>query len=128
MEREKETLIDLVMKNGRLMKKVLKNGEETLVPVEEENDQFKDTKTVPNDWNPQTACALVPPDDPLTKDQHVNRSMRIEALLVKAISPRMKDGKTETIDTGGNSALKELLKDLCKAMGGPWLEYTDKIK
>lgn len=129
---ENETLLDLVILDGKLFKKVLKAGEESLVPVEEKKPLtgrfFEDTDTYPQEWDPQTANALTPPSDPLTREELVNRSMRVEALLIKALSPRMKRGDTESFDTGGNGALKELLQDLCRVMGGPWLDYVERIK
>lgn len=131
---DNETLIDVEIRDGQLVKKVArKDGSIEYVPVEEKStkpsmtERFADTETVPNDWKPTTTKVLMP-KQPLTREQHVDRSCRVEAVLIKAFSPRMRESSTETLDTRGNTAVKELLENLCDAMGGEWKERAKHIK
>lgn len=144
MSIESDTLLDIVIKDGKLFKRVYRNGEEVLEPVQEHKEEpsqsfsqsfsqrFADTETIPQDWTPpdeNTEILKKRDKHGLTRAEHVDRSLRVEAILVKAFSPRMRLGHvTETIDTNGNGALKELLVDLCKAMGPPWNEKIPHIK
>lgn len=131
---ENETLIDVEVRDGVLVKKVArKDGRIDYVPVEHTNtkpsmtERFADTETIPADWKPTTTEVLMP-KQPLTREEHVDRSCRVEAVLIKAFSPRMRGDFTESLNTNGNTAVKELLEDLCRAMGGPWLEEMKRIK
>jgi hypothetical protein len=140
MSIENDTLLDIVIKDGQLFKRVFRNGEEVLEPVQEDNNEpsrsfsqrFDDTETIPQDWTPPSDnTEILKPIEKkgMTRAEHVDRSLKVEAVLVKAFSPRMRLGRsTETIDTNGNGALKELLIDLCKAMGPPWNEKIPHIK
>lgn len=144
MSIENDTLLDVVIKDGQLFKRVYRNGEEVLEPVQEHKEEpsktfserFANTETIPQDWIPpdENTQILKPHVEKhtrhgLTRAEHVDRSLRVEAILVKAFSPRMRLGHvTETIDTNGNGALKELLVDLCKAMGEPWTSKIPNIK
>lgn len=136
MFNENETLVDIVIKNGQLFKKLLKNGKEILEPVEEDverdtTNDFADTSTVPAPWKDADTEILMPKNKGhkvLTRSQHVDRSLRLEAVLVKALGPKMRGSDMETIDLGGNSALKELLLDLCQASGGEWSKVAKRIK
>jgi len=130
-----ETLIDVEIRDGKLVKKVArKDGTIDYVPVEETvtkpsiTERFEGTDTIPQSWSPPKTENVLTPKQPLTREEHVDRSCRIEAVLIKAFSPRMSGSKTESVDTRGNTALKELLVDLCNAMGGPWVEKANKIK
>ena len=126
-----ETLADVVIRDGRLMKKFVdRHGNETFAPIEEENeDPFAGTETVPSDWttSEDTDPVLIP-KEALTRAEHTDRSLKVEATLIKALSPRVgRRGGTETIDTNGNTALRDVLIDLCKAMGGEWADRAKHI-
>lgn len=137
---ENETLLDVVMRDGKLFKRVIRNGESVLEEIVEENkkeetsfsERFSGTETIPQDWTPpsDTTQILTPLSHAVTKSEHIDRSLRVEAILVKAFSPRMKSmkGEINVIDTKGNGALKELLTDLCKALGGDWEDRISDIK
>lgn len=97
-------------------------------------DRFKDTDTIPHDWKPEQEGTQVPNDwkqsdtntleelpDPLTRDERVQASLKLELLLVKIFG-------THNVDTKGNQAFKAVLIDLCKIAGGSWAEYIKKIK
>jgi len=127
MDKLDATLVDIVFINGKLCKAIEHtDGTKEYVPVKSEESSFQDTETIPCDWKP-TTTEVLERHTPLTKDEHIDRSCRIEAILVKAFSPRMGESNSY-LDTRGNTALKELLKDLCRAMGGEWEEKSNKIK
>lgn len=89
--------------------------------LESITERFKDTDTVPHDWNPEDTDTLYELPDPLTKDERIQASLKLELLLVKIFG-------TNNVDTKGNLAFKAVLTDLCKIAGGHWNEYINKIK
>jgi len=84
-------------------------------------DRFYDTDTVPHDWKPTDTDTLKELPDPLTRDERIQASLKLELLLVKIFG-------TNYVDTKGNMAFKAVLIDLCKIAGESWNKYIDKIK
>ena len=126
-----DSLIGIVIRDGQLCQRYIDhNGKERVTPVQEEkaeqsvSERFKDTETVPQDWAPLADTSVLEPL--LTRNEHVARSCALEALLVKAFA-RSSPG-TETFDTRGNTAVKELLTELCRIMGGEWSERAKSIR
>lgn len=129
------------------------DGEVSLVPFDPESvpnetsEQvgFKDGDTQPQAWNPQTEnlTPLVAPDgeeapERLTVAEHKNRSHRmalaleeqLDAILIKLGAPRLRDIDPETgvIDFKGNSLAYDLVRSLCEAGGGRFLDIIPKLK
>lgn len=122
---EKSPLVDVVLKDGKFMKQVQHpDGRIDYEPLKEINDDpFEGTETVPDDWTPPDTEILIASETPvkstgLTRDEHCERSCRIEAVLIKYLSPSTGGPFTESIDTKGDAKLKSLLQDLCHAFGG----------
>ena len=129
-----DTLIDVFIgEDGKLYKKVLHadgTKERVLVDKSAEADpsmseRFADTETVPNDWSDPGTEAITAPPNPMTREERSDMSLRIEALMAKWTTRTT--GNSGTIDTKGNTAVKEMLIDLCRALGGPWLDVAERI-
>jgi len=118
---EEQSLLGVVIRDGRLCQRVRHaDGTETVQPVVEESpDPYKETVTVPAPWNPQTENALRRrrPEDGWTREEHVKRSLAVEAVWVRWTSGRTTGPGTETINTRGNAMLASLLKELGAALG-----------
>jgi hypothetical protein len=97
-------------------------------------DRFKGTDTVPNDWAPDdddthgpqswekgSESTLEQISDLLTRDQHLERSVSLELLLVKIFA-------LGEVNTKGNMQFKGILVEMCKIAGGHWLENIKDIK
>jgi len=124
---ENETLLGVVIQDGRLMQRVLRGSEEVLEPVPERDtaDSFADTETRPAPWVPLAESGSEPPSTTmLTHRQHEQRSIQLEALLTKALGVGA-DGSPSVTDTRGNTALAELLREMCQIMGrADWAEQV----
>lgn len=136
-----ESLIGLFSdENNVLCEKIVhKDGTIEYLPIDipEEiqsiTERFKDTDTiphdwapdqetrVPHDWTPQDTDTLEQLSESLTREEHINRSLQLEVLLVKIFG-------TNNVDTKGNQAFKAVIQDLCKIAGGHWPDYIQKIK
>ena len=126
MPTENETLLGVVIQDGRLMQRVLRGSEEMLEPVPERpaEDSFADTETCPAPWVPLAESGSEPRQTTtmLTHRQHEQRSIQLEALLTKALGVGA-DGQPTVVDTRGNTAVAELLRSMCHIMGrADWAE------
>jgi hypothetical protein len=128
---EEQSLAGVFFLNGRLVQKIRHaSGKEEIIPVPElDRDPFSETQTVPQDWKPSNESPITERRDReyRTSREHVDRSCLLEALLIKIFSARIKD-QTDTFDTRGNSALAEVLRDLCRIAGSPWDQMVSRIK
>ena len=120
-----QTLIDMCFKDGVLCKIVKhSNGTKEYVPVEQE-DSFEGVETKPLPWHRTDTNILEKKS--FTRDEHVDRSCRAEAILVKLFSESMKNGD-KCVSTNGNEAFKSVIVDLCKAIGGDWVDKIKDVK
>lgn len=147
MKSENESQLGLRWVNGELCELVIHgDGREEFKPIpreevcfeEFEEDPFKDTSTVPNKWDRDaTTNVLEKKVDSRevttttlkrkssngsgrmrTVRERADQSCRLEALLVKIFGD---DGDSdEVLNVNGNTALKEVLEDLCRIVGEPW--------
>lgn len=83
-------------------------------------DAWKDDDIQPQDWKPQTESSLEQVSQLLTRNQHVDRSVSLELLLIKIFG-------TNKVDTKGNKAFKTILSDLCQIAGGYWITKIKDI-
>ena len=125
------SLIGIVVVDGVLHQRYVdRHGKEQLVPVPTappSSPSFVDTETIPHDWTPRDSEVLEPKAKSamLTRDEHVKRSCQLEALLVKVFTRSCPD--TQRLDVKGNTALKEIIQDLCLIAGGEWITRAKDI-
>lgn len=114
---EQESLIDYIPgERGEPLQRVQhRDGYVELLPAEE-----------PQPWQDPKTAPLARKSEQLTREEHVARSIRTEAMLIKWTSVSLRKPMTETI-TIQDAKARALLIDLCHAVGGKWRDVADRI-
>lgn len=123
-----DTLQDVVIKDGALMREVVRNGETVYEPLRKVGeDPFADTETQPAPWQKQTdsGCEKPKAGKRYSHAELENIALQARALMLKVMSPRTSSPHTDSIQTNSPIA-RGILKELCMILNEP--EWAERIK